>query len=181
MGGDRMTGRVLVTYASKMRGTEEIAEAIAREIRAHGLDVDVLAARAVDTLSPYRFVVIGSAIYAGRWRRDAMRLLRRNRAELTARQVWLFQSGLSVTGPGPVQDPTPVDVRDLAHAIGAGVPITFPGRLTRASARGILPRLMARQRTAGDFRDWERIRRWAADVAEQIMAPARATGLTRRH
>lgn len=174
-----MEAQVLVTYASKMGGTAEIAEAIGREIRVHGFEVDVLPARAVYTLNSYEYVVLGAAIYAGHWRRDAMRLLRHYRKELTMRQVWLFQSGLSVTGAGPVKDPTPVDVHDLAKIIGAGDPITFPGRLTRATARGFVPRLMARQKTAGDFRDWERIRRWAADVATQMTSPARHSSIHR--
>jgi menaquinone-dependent protoporphyrinogen oxidase len=168
-----MEARVLVAYASKMGGTAEIAEAVAREIRAHGLEVDVMPARDVHTMNSYEYVIVGSAIYAGHWRHEATRLLRSYRKELTARQVWLFQSGLSVLGPGPVQDPTPVNVRDLAHAIGAGPPVTFPGRITKESARGLIPRLMARQRLAGDHRDWERIRLWAADVALQMTSSAR--------
>lgn len=174
-----MQTQVLVTYASKMGATAEIAEAIAREIRTHGLEVDVLRARDVHTMNSYEYVVVGSAIYAGHWRREAMRFLRHRRKELTTRQVWLFQSGLSVTAPGPVQDPTPAGVRDLARLLGTGVPITFAGRLTQATARGLLPRLMARQKTAGDFRDWERIRAWASDVAEQMTAPARRSSTHR--
>lgn len=174
-----MEARVLVAYASKMGGTAEIAEAIGREIRVHGLEVDVMRARDVHTMNSYEYVIVGSAIYAGHWRRDAVRLLRGYRKELASRQVWLFQSGLSVTAPGPVTDPTPVDVADLARNIGAGSPITFPGRLTRASARGLLPRLMARQHMAGDFRDWERIRLWAADVAAQMTSTARRSTIHR--
>jgi menaquinone-dependent protoporphyrinogen oxidase len=165
-----MESRILVTYASKMGGTAEIAQAIAREIRVHGVDVDLLRARDVHTLNSYEFVVVGSAIYGGRWRREAMQLLRRYRKELTMRQVWLFQSGLTVARPERPVDSTPVAVRELATEIGAGPPEGFAGRLTRDSARGIIPRLIARQATAGDFRDWERIRLWSADVAEQIMA-----------
>lgn len=163
-----MNARVLVAYSSRMGGTAEIAEAIAAEVRRHGAEVDVLPAGEVRSVHEYEFVVIGSAIYAGRWRRDALALLRRNSLDLMKRRVWLFQSGLSVTGPGPWQDPTPAVVRRLARVVGAVTPVTFPGRLTRESARGPVARLMARQPSAGDFRDWDRIRRWANEIGMQV-------------
>ena len=83
--------RVLVAYGTKHGATAEIAEAIGKALIAAGLGVDVRRARRVRSLAPYQAVVLGSAVYAGRWRRDAMRLLRR--AELRERAVWLFSSG----------------------------------------------------------------------------------------
>jgi menaquinone-dependent protoporphyrinogen oxidase len=164
-----MTPRVLVAYGSKMGSTAEIAEAIGRELRKQGLRADVLPATSVRDVRSYEFVVIGSAIYGGRWRRECQRLLERHQLQLMRRHVWLFQSGLSVVSPGPYKDPTPPVVRRLAAVVGANIPVTFPGRLTRESARGLIPRLMARQPLAGDHRDWERIRRWAADIAQQVL------------
>src|SRR4051812_37263473 len=122
-----MNGRVLVAYASKMGSTVEIAEVIGAELRLHGLDVTVAPAQTVRSVRPYEFVILGSAIYGGRWRLPAMRLLRRERRALMAREVWLFQSGLSVTGEGPWQDPTPDAVAALARDIGIARPVTFPG------------------------------------------------------
>lgn len=87
-----MTGRVLVGYASKYGSTAEIAEAIGKTLRAAGLDVDVQRAGDVHSLDPYRAVVLGSAVYTARWRRDAVRLLARRR-DLARREVWLFSSG----------------------------------------------------------------------------------------
>jgi menaquinone-dependent protoporphyrinogen oxidase len=179
-----MPARVLVAYGSRMGATAEIARAIGQELRSHGVEADVLPARAVDSVQPYRFVVVGSAIYAGRWRRDALALLKRHQLDLMRRQVWLFQSGLSVVAQARYQDPTPSAVHRLAAVIGANTPVTFPGRLTRESARGLVPRLMARQPGAGDYRDWERIRRWAAEIAMQVRqaspgGPVTPTGGTR--
>ncbi|WP_019875259.1 flavodoxin domain-containing protein [Sporichthya polymorpha] len=163
-----MDGRVLVAYGSKCGSTKEIAEAIAMELRLHRLDVDVRPADVVMSVHPYEFVILGSAIYAGRWRRPAMRLLRRERKALMARRVWLFQSGLSVTGPGPWKDPTPPDVATLAAEIGVSRPVTFAGALLPETARGLLPRLMARTKSAGEHRDWDRIRAWAREISAEI-------------
>jgi menaquinone-dependent protoporphyrinogen oxidase len=165
-----MNGRVLVAYGSKSGSTAEIAQAIGSEFRLHGLDVTVLPASGVRSVRPYEFVVLGSALYAHRWRRSALALLRRERRLLMARQVWLFQSGLSVVGPGRWEDPTPDIVLGLAKEIGAMRPVTFAGALLPATARGLVPRLMARGKSAGDHRDWDRIRTWARAVALEISA-----------
>src|SRR5438477_3803419 len=92
--GDRssVSQRVLVAYGTKFGSTAEIAEAIGTTLRVAGLEVDVKRAGQVGSLEPYRAVVLGSAVYVTRWRRDAMRLLRRER-ELKQREVWLFSSG----------------------------------------------------------------------------------------
>ena len=70
-----MTNRVLMAYGSKHGATAEIAEAIGEMIREAGLDVDVLRAGAVKDLAPYAAVVLGIAVYAGRWHKEAVRFL----------------------------------------------------------------------------------------------------------
>src|SRR5918994_3605544 len=85
--------RVLVAYASKHGATEEIAEAIAGELRGAGHSVDCVAAEGVTDLGSYDAAVIGSAVHMARWRPEARRLLRRAAKELTGRPLWLFSSG----------------------------------------------------------------------------------------
>ncbi len=63
--------RVLVAYATKMAATEGIAEAIGEELTAHGLKVEVRNVREADSPDYYDAVVLGSAVYAGRWRPEA--------------------------------------------------------------------------------------------------------------
>jgi len=77
---------VLVAYASKHGATEEIAEAIADELRRAGHSVDCVSAERVTGLASYDAAVIGSAVYMARWRPEARRLLKRAAKELTGRQ-----------------------------------------------------------------------------------------------
>ena len=167
-----MSRKVLVAYASKMGATASIAEAIGTELRAHGHEVDVLEVGKVPTLDAYDAVVLGSAIYTRRWRRDAVRFLRHNVDELRKRQVWLFHSG--PVGPDKDQDhEMPPAVRRLAHEIGATPAVTFAGRLEPDTAKGFLGRRLAKGDLAGDSRDWDKIRAWAADVSATIPATQR--------
>ena len=57
------------TELAKFAG--EIADAIGRTLRDHGLEVDVSPAHDVRSLNDYDAVVLGSAVYTAHWRGDA--------------------------------------------------------------------------------------------------------------
>ena len=90
--------RVLVAYATKYGATAEIAEKIGQVLRQAGLPTDVLPVADVSDLTPYKAVVLGSAVYIGKWRKEAVKFLQANEKMLAKRQVWLFSSG--PTGEG---------------------------------------------------------------------------------
>jgi menaquinone-dependent protoporphyrinogen oxidase len=168
--------RVLVAYGTKYGSTAEIAAHIGDTLREAGLPVDVRAAGKVRSLDPYRAVVLGSAVYMGRWRRDASRLLRR--PELRDLDVWLFSSG-------PVgeedRDHAEVDrwtrppkVDHLAEKIDAHDHVGFGGMVAddagfmrKRMARGIPPELR-------DLRDWTLIEAWARSIATALGRDASA-------
>lgn len=70
-----MDSQILVAYATKYSATEEIAEKIGQVLRQAGLSADVLPAERVSNLSPYKAVVLGGAVYVGRWRKNAATFL----------------------------------------------------------------------------------------------------------
>jgi menaquinone-dependent protoporphyrinogen oxidase len=95
-----------------MGATKEIAEAIGARLTEHGLRATVADAGAVDRVDDYDAIVLGSAIYATRWRPEAVRFVRRHRAALTDRKTWLFESGWIGTRPATITAPAlPSDAR----------------------------------------------------------------------
>src|SRR5690606_19530228 len=66
-----MPGRVLVAYATRGGSTRAAAEAVAAELRARGLAVSLTPAAEVRGLGDHGLVVLGTALYMGRWHRDA--------------------------------------------------------------------------------------------------------------
>jgi menaquinone-dependent protoporphyrinogen oxidase len=166
--------RVLVAYSSKHGGTAEIAEAIGKALRNSGLQVDLQRARRVRSLDPYRAVVLGSAVYAGRWRRDALRLLRRN--DLRQREVWLFSSGPVGEDKGDPQQlerwTKPHRVEEIAAEIGVHEHVVFGGLV--ADDGGLIRKKMARNipPELRDRRDWAEIDRWALSIAAALRQPA---------
>jgi menaquinone-dependent protoporphyrinogen oxidase len=164
---------VLVAYASKMGGTREIATEIAAVLAAAGLDARVRDAAQVTDLDGYDAVVLGSAIYTSRWRPDALAVLRllADRAEqLQQVPSWLFQSG-PCGDQADAAVPTPKKVAKYVRRIGTAPPVTFGGRLDLATATGFIARKMADGPLAGDYRDFDQVRRFAESIAQRLTAP----------
>jgi menaquinone-dependent protoporphyrinogen oxidase len=170
--------KVLVSAASRYGSTAEIAAAIGEELRGWGLDVAVLAPEYVGNVREYDAVVLGSAVYMGRWLDPAMELVSRSSEALSSRPVWLFSSG-------PVGDPSrklvqkmevdPVDLPALRERTAARDHRIFPGKLDRKNL-GLVQRIAtALFRMHGDFRDWSEIRRWASALAADLQPAAAAT------
>lgn len=166
--------RVLVIYASKHGSTHEIAEAIADELRASELDAVCVDAGDLHELDADA-VVLGSAVYLGRWRREARRVLKRHGGELAALPFWVFSSG-------PVGDPEQEDDGDerwlepqhtIAEAVRLGVRdhVVFGGSLP-SEPHGFVERAMQRgtPEEHRDRRDWDQVRSWARAIAAEVRA-----------
>jgi len=162
--------RVLVTYSSVHGSTAEIARAIALTLRRTGIDVDVLPVAEVQDVRRYDSVVVGSAVYGGKWRKEALDFLERFAMDLFDRGVWLFQSGPLGNSAQAIVRALPVNVSLYAEYLRVRGAATFGGKLDGLSG-GPVARFLARAGFAGDYRDFAGIRVWAEDVA-------RATAMT---
>jgi menaquinone-dependent protoporphyrinogen oxidase len=172
---DGTTMRVLVTAASKHEATSEIAEAIGAALRGAGMTVDVRPPAEVTTLEGYDAVVLGSAVYAGRWLDAAKKLAERHRRELLALPVWVFSSGPIGYPPKPVEEPP--DGQLVAEAIAAREHRVLGGRLDRGQLSFVERTIVAAVKAPdGDFRDWDDIRHWAEAIATDLQAPVAKAG-----
>lgn len=155
---------VLVAYGSKRGGTAEIAQWIGDTLRDTDLRVEVRPAGQVRNVDAYDVVILGGALYAGRWHKDARRFLRRHARVLRARRVWLFASGpLDRSAEQDERIPVPAALVRAAGKIGARGHMLFGGRLS-PDAKGFPASAMAKN-MAGDYRNEARARAWAAGIA----------------
>ena len=171
--------KVLVAAASKHGATDEIAVAVADVLAQHGLDVRLVPADDVESVRGCDAVVLGSAVYMGRWLEAARRLVDAHADELSAVPVWLFSSGPVGDPPRPADDQA-VDVTEIVAATRARGHRLFAGKLDRESLgfgeRALVRALGVRD---GDYRDWDVIRGWAAEIADALRA-SRRTNRPRR-
>ncbi len=160
--------RILVTWGSKRGGTAGIGQIVADTLRASGHDVIAGPARAAPPPGDVDAVIVGGALYANRWHRDARRYVDRHARALRRLPVWLFSSGPLDDSAEHADLPPPRQVRALAERIGAQGHVTFGGRL-EPTARGFAAAAMARDH-AGDWRAPDRIAAWAGEVARALPA-----------
>jgi menaquinone-dependent protoporphyrinogen oxidase len=172
---------VLVAYASRHGATQGIAERIAATLTAAGVDADARAAASVKDPTGYDAFVIGSAAYMFHWLKDATAFVRRNRAVLAARPVWLFSSGplgtdaVDEDGVDQKVATVPKEIAELTAAVDARDHRVFFGAYEKGRKPiGLAERfvgLMPAARDAlpdGDFRDWPEIEAWAAEIARDL-------------
>ncbi|MGP3953517.1 flavodoxin domain-containing protein [Streptomyces sp. 7N604] len=160
---------VLVAYGTRNGSTAEIAEWIGDALRQSGLRAEVRSAAEVRDIEEYEAVVLGGALYMGRWHRDATRFARRHDAALYARSVWLFSSGPLDPSAGERDIPPVPGVDRIAFRLDVLGHITFGGRL-QEGAKGLIARQILKSGRGGDFRDPERVRAWARGIAEALAA-----------
>jgi menaquinone-dependent protoporphyrinogen oxidase len=169
---DEMNTQVLVAYATKYGATAEIAEKIGEVLRQAGLRADVLPADRVSDLTPYKAVVLGSGVYIGKWRKEAVKFLKANETVLAGKLVWLFSSG--PTGEGEPVELTqgwrfPGKLQPIADRIGPHDIAVFHGAVD-LNKLNFIEKWMIKNVKAplGDFRDWEAITSWATAIADEL-------------
>ena len=160
--------RVLVACASKHGSTEGIAEAIAE--RLHQLGHEAVAVRVSDVtdLEGVQAVVLGSAVYAGSWMREATEFADANADVLFGLPLWLFSSGPLGTELHDDEE-QPRQFAELTDRLKPRAHRTFFGALDH-SKLGFGERMMVKAVRApeGDFRDWTAISGWADEIAGEL-------------
>ena len=167
-----MDPRVLVAYATKYGATAGIAEKIGQVILQTGLQTDVLPTDRVSDITIYTAIVLGSAVYVGQWRKEAVAFLENNEKVMSKLPVWFFSSG--PTGEGdpvqlmqgwrfpeaqqPIADR--IQPRDIAFFLG----VLDMNKLNMAE-KLLIQGLKA---PVGDFRDWDVIVSWATAIADAL-------------
>jgi len=167
-----MDVKVLVAYATKYGATADIAEKIGQVLRQAGLHADVLPTDSVSDITLYKAVVLGSGVYAGQWRKEAVRFLEANEKTMAEIPVWLFSSG--PTGEGdPVQLMKgwrfPEAQQPIADRIQPRDIALFHGELDMKKL-SFAEKLIVKgiKAPVGDFRDWDSITSWAAAIADEL-------------
>ena len=167
-GKQNMGKRVLITYASKYGSTGGVADAIGKELCSKGLATDVVLIKNANNVSSYQGVVIGSAIYRGKWLSEALDFVEKNRDILLQVPVAYFLVCMTLSRPTEenrtqvlsYMDPILTAVPEI-KPVGIG---TFAGALDYNNLSWINKKILeSKGSPEGDFRDWNAIRTWARE------------------
>ncbi len=170
---------VLVAYASRHGSTGQIAERIAARLVEHGVEAE---ARSLDgSIDPGRYgaVVLGSAVYFGRWMIEAIEFVHDQADSLAGRPVWLFSSGplgaerTDDQGRDLREVSRPEDAGELDELLHPLEHRVFFGSLDRGGlgvGEWVVSAIPAGGDVLaeGDFRDWAEVDAWAGSIARAI-------------
>lgn len=160
--------KILIAYASKKGATAEIARKIGEVLNKKGYQVDIVQAEKVEDLTSYEVVLLGSAVYMGMWRKEAVKLLKERADQLGNMPVWLFISG--PTGEGDPLKLTdgwlfPESLRPVIEEIKPQNIICFSGKLDAKNLNAFEKWIVNKVKAPiGDYRNWETIAAWAEEV-----------------
>lgn len=168
-----MDRKILITYASKYGATREIAERITAVLHQAGLQTDLQPVDGVRDLASYQAVILGSAVYVGKWQKEAVAFLQTHEKSLADQPVWLFSSG--PTGEGdPVEllegKSLPTSLQPVVSRIRPRDVMVFHGYINPDKINPIEKWAVKNlvKKPLGDFRDWQAILDWSTGIADAL-------------
>lgn len=170
-GENEMSDKILVAYASKCGSTGEVAEAIGQALCEAGAAVDVRLAQNVTDVSPYRAVIVGSAIRVGRWLPDAIKFVETHQEALSQVPVAYFLTCMTLEDDTEENRRTVAayldPVREIVQPVDVGL---FAGSMDPSKLSFVFRLMMKAMGTPeGDYRDWEAIRAWADGLRPALL------------
>ncbi len=157
----------LILFGSKYGSTKSIAHHIADVAAGKGLSVEVRTPLQEPNLARYDSVIIGSAVYGGRWRRSIRNYIRTNAKALATMPLWVFSVG--PLGSPPTPHDLPKDATMALDDLGARGHELMPGALDSTHLSfGDKAMIRALSVKDGDFRDWNAITKWSEQVAADL-------------
>jgi len=170
--------RILVAYDSRCGTTGGVAEAVAEVLCRQGASVDVRPVGRVQDLSPYRAVLVGSAIHSSKWLSGATEFVKANRQALSRLPVAYFLTCLTLfklteetrRRARAFLDPVLKEVPEVKpRDIGLFAGVLDYGKLDFITGLVMRRKMRALGVPEGDFRDWAAIRSWAEAVGPELL------------
>lgn len=168
-GGEKnMEKRVLVAYASKYGSTGGVADAIGKELCSKDVAADVVLIKNANNISSYQGVIIGSAVYMGKWMSEAVDFVKKNKDTLCKVPVAYFLVCITMSKPTEKNRAEVLSYMDpILKAVPEIKPVsigTFAGALDYSNLSWLYQKILkAKGSPEGDFRDWNDIRAWARE------------------
>lgn len=162
-----MGNKILVAYASWCGSTAEVAQEIANVLTDRGETVDLMCTKEVKDLSAYKTVLVGSAVRAGKWNPEAVRFVKRFQSGLNQSSNAFFTVCLTLKDDTEENRKTvEAYLNPLRAMVRPGKEAFFAGKLDYGRLNFPESFLMKNmiKAPAGDYRQWDVIRTWAASI-----------------
>lgn len=176
--------RVLVAFGSRYGSSTEIAEEIGKVMENQGVEVDLVNLRKnkVDNIDNYELIVVGSGIKMGKWTKESLKFLNKNKSTLKDKKVALFVScGAPLNGEEKMDEARELYLEKVAKENLSCEPVSmglFGGVFDPDANHGLMYKMAMKMAKKGfeekgvdtskryDYRDWNEIHDWARKLTE---------------
>jgi len=168
-----MEKRVLVAYASKYGSTGGVADAIGKELCSKDVAADTVLIKNANNISSYQGVIIGGAVYMGKWMSEAVDFVKQNKDILCKVPVAYFLVGMTLARHPEKRAEVLSYMDPILKAVPEIKPVgigTFAGAMDYNNLSWINKKIMkSKGSPEGDFRDWNAIRSWAGGLVPRLV------------
>ena len=167
---NKMSKRILVTYATKAGSTADIAAKIGEHFGNRGYEVDVINVNSNPNPSQYDAVILGSCVRMGNWLPDMLKYVETNQTVLQSKQCALFTVHMMNVGEDESSQAARLAYLDKVRGFLPGSEeVYFLGAMD-FSKLSMLDRFISKMVKAeeSDERDWIKIQQWAEDFQVEV-------------
>jgi len=175
--------KALVIFGTRYGTAKEISEKIADVLTDENLDVDLINSDDKKTIAveDYDLIVVGSGIKMGKWTKNTLNFLKKNRKELSNRKVALFVSCGAANEEKKKAEAQQKYLDDVAAKYLDSEPVStglFGGIYDPDADHGLIYKLIKKtiekeMIKAGqdptkkqDYRDWNAINQWTINLTK---------------
>lgn len=176
--------KALIAFGSRYGSSTEIAEEIGKIMENQGVEVNLVNLRKnkVDNINNYDLIVVGSGIKMGKWTKEPLKFLNKNKSTLQDKKVALFVScGAPLNGKEKMDEAMELYLEKIAKESLSGEPVSmglFGGVFDPNANNGLMYKMAIKMAKKGfeekgvdtskryDYRDWDEIRDWARKLAD---------------
>jgi menaquinone-dependent protoporphyrinogen oxidase len=175
----------LIAYSTWAGATHQIADEIGKDLSKNNLQVNVLPAKDVRSISEYQAVILGTSIHAGQMTGDFNRFLNRFHKELAARKTAFFVSCFNMIEDNEKNKSETLgwlnksiskfpDIKPTSLGIFAGAAVTDSEEFNKLNV--LVKKIIESMKTSmdtekgqSDFRNWEMIHAWSDELVGKIV------------
>lgn len=176
--------KVLVAYSTWAGATHQVAEEIAKDLGNKNLQVNISAAKDVNSITDFQAVILGTSIHAGQMTGDFKKFLNKFNKELATKKTAFFVVCFNMiedTEKNRVETMGWIDkaiakfsqINPVAIGLFAGAAVTDSEEFDKLNilAKKLIESMkknMDTERGKSDFREWDKIHSWTAELVEKI-------------
>jgi len=177
--------KVLVAYSTWAGATHQVADEIEKELSKNDLQVSVMLAKDVKSISDFHAVILGTSIHAGQMTGDFNRFLNRFNKELVEKNASFFVVCFNMIEDNEKNKVETLswlnkslskfpEIKPVSLGLFAGAALTESEEFNKLNILvkkliESMKKSMDTEKGKSDFREWEKIHSWAAEVAGKIV------------